>query len=231
MKNRFLKGLVASLALAASGFANAGLITEYDFTNATGTSVAATNTESGFLASLLSLTNAQNTTGAFNSHFYHNFWDTTKNVNKYYSFTLSNLTDNFDIERMTFSLEDTTAGANSWFLSSSLDNFQSTLSSGVIGTLNQGEVVPFDISFNNLVTTNNSIEFRFYMTGQNTSERVGFANHTWGDENHPNEGDLHYGYEELSIYGSVVDVPEPSTLAIFVLSIMGLASRKFKKQA
>ncbi len=28
-----------------------------------------------------------------------------------------------------------------------------------------------------------------------------------------------------------VDVPEPSTLAIFALGLMGLASRRFKKQA
>jgi len=32
-------------------------------------------------------------------------------------------------------------------------------------------------------------------------------------------------------YNNSVDVPEPSTLAIFALGMMGLASRRFKKQA
>ncbi|MDC0602318.1 PEP-CTERM sorting domain-containing protein [Aliiglaciecola sp.] len=36
---------------------------------------------------------------------------------------------------------------------------------------------------------------------------------------------------ELSAENRGVEVPEPSTLAIFALSLMGLASRKFKKQA
>jgi hypothetical protein len=36
--------------------------------------------------------------------------------------------------------------------------------------------------------------------------------------------------DKIAITGQSVDVPEPSTLAIFALGIMGLASRRFKKQ-
>ncbi len=40
-----------------------------------------------------------------------------------------------------------------------------------------------------------------------------------------------YGHGSLTIEKLSVDVPEPSTLAIFALGMIGLASRRFKKQA
>jgi hypothetical protein len=43
----------------------------------------------------------------------------------------------------------------------------------------------------------------------------------------PDEGDVLVTW---AIRGTAVPVPEPSTLAIFALGIMGLASRRFKKQ-
>ncbi len=230
MNIKSVKNAFVGLVLSISGLANAGLITEYDFHNATGTSEGSSNTQSGFLASSLTLTNAQNNVNAFDSHFYHTGWDTTKNINKYYSFNLSNNTDNFSIDRMTFSMEDLSGTASNWFLGSSLDNYQSTLASGIFGSSGNGEVVPFDITLNNLVTSNKNIEFRFYVTASNLGERAGFANHLWGAQNHIHEGILQYGYNELSVYGSVTDVPEPSTIAIFALGLMGLASRRFKKQ-
>jgi len=44
---------------------------------------------------------------------------------------------------------------------------------------------------------------------------------------YPNEGD---DLITWAIRGTAQEVPEPSTLAIFALGIMGLASRRFKKQ-
>ena len=38
-------------------------------------------------------------------------------------------------------------------------------------------------------------------------------------------------YEKVVFRASAIDVPEPSTLAIFALGIMGLAARRFKKKA
>jgi hypothetical protein len=45
---------------------------------------------------------------------------------------------------------------------------------------------------------------------------------------------LGWGYESIagkSLAAGVTDVPEPSTLAIFALSVMGLAARQIKKVA
>lgn len=37
--------------------------------------------------------------------------------------------------------------------------------------------------------------------------------------------------DEIELFGTAVSVPEPSTLAFFALGLMGLASRRFKKQS
>jgi hypothetical protein len=51
-----------------------------------------------------------------------------------------------------------------------------------------------------------------------------------GPEGGPNaEND--FGFYKVNLYRSSVDVPEPSTLAIFALGMIGLASRRFKKQS
>jgi hypothetical protein len=50
----------------------------------------------------------------------------------------------------------------------------------------------------------------------------------------PNDDDrfkAYNGYEGVAVVQSITYVPEPSTLAIFALGIMGLASRRFKKQS
>jgi hypothetical protein len=44
-------------------------------------------------------------------------------------------------------------------------------------------------------------------------------------------GDFGALYNELNNKWLVTDVPEPSTLAIFALGMIGLASRRFKKQS
>ncbi len=46
----------------------------------------------------------------------------------------------------------------------------------------------------------------------------------------PNRSSYQGGHEWLSAW-AVYDVPEPSTLAIFALGMIGLASRRFKKQS
>ena len=89
MKNKFLKALVASFALAVSGFASAGLIVEYDYSTATSSrGLAATYVDLDFTASALVLNNANNTFNSFGNHFYHNGWDNVFNPNKYYSNTI-----------------------------------------------------------------------------------------------------------------------------------------------
>ena len=53
--------------------------------------------------------------------------------------------------------------------------------------------------------------------------QVGFADEAWVIKVSADEGD---GFR---LKGAIIDVPEPSTLAIFALGLMGLASRRFKK--
>jgi hypothetical protein len=42
-------------------------------------------------------------------------------------------------------------------------------------------------------------------------------------------GQQHFGSAVYGAYSNQVEVPEPSTLVIFALGVMGLASRRFKK--
>jgi hypothetical protein len=46
-----------------------------------------------------------------------------------------------------------------------------------------------------------------------------------------NSGPFDIGFDNVSITTETTSVPEPSTLAIFALGIMGLAARKFNKKA
>jgi hypothetical protein len=46
-----------------------------------------------------------------------------------------------------------------------------------------------------------------------------------------NQGPFDIGFDNVSIIAEITDVPEPSTLAIFALGVIGLASRRFKKQS
>ncbi len=43
-------------------------------------------------------------------------------------------------------------------------------------------------------------------------------------------GPAGFGLDSVSLVANTVDVPEPSTIAIFTLSLLGLASRKFKNK-
>ncbi len=44
-----------------------------------------------------------------------------------------------------------------------------------------------------------------------------------------NQGPFDIGFDNVSIIAETTEVPEPSTLAIFALGMIGLASRRFKK--
>ena len=54
---------------------------------------------------------------------------------------------------------------------------------------------------------------------------------TWNNGSGVGDWSNNYiGYVNYEINGVASQVPEPTTLAIFALGIMGLASRRFKKQ-
>lgn len=237
MRNKFLKGLVASLVLAVSGIANAGLIVEYDFDSLAGTANSrnAILVETGYTASPLAYNGT--VSGNFGDHFYTSDWDTTFNDSKYYSLTIS-ASELSNLDRLLFSMETTGNFGNSDFLkiATSADGFSTSLVEGLwttLGTNEQvgdgGPIFNFDFSFDEIVFQT-PLEIRFYVASPYTS---GFANH----DNEPsrfgtdwnNWGSVAGG--DLLIFASAAEVPEPSTLAVFALGVMGLASRRFKKQA
>jgi hypothetical protein len=226
MKFKFFKAACTSVILSISSIANAGLIVEYDYLNATSSSnLVSSFVDSNYTASDL-LANGISGTGGFGNHFYHSGWDSSFNSNKYYNLTVSSLSQ-FQLTSMAFSLENT-SGTSTFWLRSNLDGFVSNISSG---NFISGLVTDFTVDLTSLSSIVTPIEFRFYIASTSTA---GFANHQckpagstlWDAGCGGSDVGL-----DLSISGSKVDVPEPSTLAIFALGMIGLASRRFKKQS
>jgi len=111
-----------------------------------------------------------------------------------------------------FSLGEIIGASSNW---SDTNDFVGT--TDYSGTMNFGDSGIFDLSF----------------------QLAGQTHYGWVNAAENNDGTqsiLGWGYESIagkSIAAGVtsVDVPEPSTLAIFALGLMGLVSRKFKKHS
>ena len=189
MKNRFLKGLIASFALAISGLANAGLI-EIDFADLTqGTQYAS---YAGVNFDLIGGVDSSgnpfvNTNGIHNSN---NSWYPTAQI---LQFSFSTL-----VEEISFSLNNFGSGNGSFWTAFGADD--SVLETG---SFSSGGGI-------------------FSLTSSNVSY-IQFNN------NSPSSS---WNFQVNSFSArEVAEVPEPSTLAVFALGLMGLASRKFKKKA
>lgn len=186
MKNKFLKGLVASFALAISGFANAGLISidfgpessevdgvDFLFNLATPTSIIGDATLELYLQGDFCC-------GDSATEYADIFLDGLS-----LGRVLDEITGN---DRFNFPINDIAQSA-----------FDPILGSA---TITLAEMLPMLADGNIILSIN-------------TSSAVGAVTTTVS-------GTLSF---------ETVDVPEPSTLAVFTLGLMGLASRKFKKQA
>lgn len=213
MNCKFLKVFFAGLVLSVSSLANAGLIVEYDYSPASGTTLNASYTASNYVASGLTLNNAANTANAFGNHFYHNGWDATFNANKYYEATISNA-NLFTFDSLSFALENT-SGTSTYWLRSSLDGFAADLATG---NFSGGLVTNFSSDLSTLGGINAPVSFRWFIASTTTA---GFANHEC-----PGAG---CNFVDVGQDLQFFAVPEPSTLAIFALGLMGLISRRFKK--
>lgn len=208
--------------LVFCGSANALLIAEYDLSSGTGgsagTTKAATTVASGFSASSLTLTNADNNVGGLSSnHFYHNGWDTTLNLAKYYEATISSA-NAFKFSNVLFSLEEMNGSASTYWLRSSLDGFASDIATG---GFSGGLVTTFDVDLSNLGTIAAPISFRWYMTASNLSERAGFANHE--------PGGLGGNLSDIGVDLQFHKVPVPATLVLFGIGLIGLGLGRRKK--
>ncbi|MCJ8295449.1 MAG: PEP-CTERM sorting domain-containing protein [Colwellia sp.] len=102
--------------------------------------------------------------------------------------------------------------------------FQSSADGAATGFAWAGALAPID------ATTN--LRLSWHTSGGYASTPTGI-NHGWrsGEYNYNNPGDnaLLNASSRLVFTTNRIDVPEPSTLAIFALGIIGLASRRFKK--
>lgn len=219
-KNAFI------FACMFAGSANAGLIAEYDFGTATGTTQAATTVGLDFSASDLTLVNTANTATAFGNHFYMNGWDTSINLSKYYETTISSTASAFSLSDITFSLEDLSGLASDWAFRTSLDSFATDISLGSFGGgANAGQVTDFSIDASILGLLTSPITFRWYMTADNLSERAGFASHLPGAAG----GGLPDVGQNLRINGNIASVPESTSLALLGLGLAGIAFSRKKK--
>lgn len=217
MKYNFFKGVIASLALAISGFANAGLIVDQSFDSSNIIGGANFSQGSSSIFDDFSLSNAANleqismwggywTTGVQPSSFDFRIQiRSSTNVSDVIYDTLitaSNVTDtgfnhnnssSADILKFDFDVTGLSLNVGSYFIGVSSQNNPGT-------------------SF-------------YWQRSDNSSFNGGIASFS---SNLPTGSS---GNHTLAISESSAQVPEPSTLAIFALGMIGLASRRFKKQS
>jgi len=221
MKFTSVKLFLSASLLFISSLANAGLIVKYDILTAT----SAPNLVGSFVGANYSasdlVVNGVTDDGGFGNHFYHLGWDDEFNSTKFYNLTLSNLNP-FELSYLEFSLENI-SGSSTYWLRSSLDGFVSDISSGIFS---DGLVTDFSVDLTSLTTIIAPIEFRWYIA---SSTKAGFANHQCkpiGSELFDNGCNL----EDVGVDLAIFDIPEPSIFTIFAIGMIGLVSRKFKKQ-
>ncbi|MDO6444478.1 PEP-CTERM sorting domain-containing protein [Colwellia sp. 1_MG-2023] len=264
MKNKFLKGLMASFGLVISSISNAALIYGSDPINF-GNPLTVFDTETGTTTNLgssvwnlaLAFDSNNSLFGINNTSLYSvdlNNGSTSLIANGAWGGFSESAT--FDLNNNLLTATSTglysvnTSNAATTFLgafvghntydgisvaTTSVDTILGTYSAGTIFGVDSGNIYVIDP--NTLVST-------FLMSGP-ASETIAFdaEGNLYGNDynngyyqldlvnqNHSFLGGSgHFGSAVYGAYSNQVDVPEPSTLTIFALGLMGLASRKIKK--
>jgi len=251
MKGAFLKAAIIGITLTLSSVANAGLIHSYDYNGNADDSVgSADGVVSGATLTTDRFGNA-NSAYLFNGQSYidSTFTNPTTGTFSFWA-SLGNQSDTGD---MLFSI-DGPYGVNLWLydpygMSGAAWNTWDSNSnlfdgSPISSTVRNG-------GFHHYVVVNEQAtnSTKLYIDGG----YVGSADYRFfnGDLFRVGAGKHDLGYawdgviDEVKVYDTAlnntdintlysngsIDVPEPSTLAIFVLSFMGLASRRFNKQS
>ncbi|ASP49500.1 PEP-CTERM sorting domain-containing protein [Cognaticolwellia beringensis] len=237
MKFKFLKTVFVSSILSICCFinvANAGLIKSYDFNGdlsdtigngvdmiANGGSV--TGAEYHFTNNQgLKLTSALSNTSDYAIEMRLRVIDSLISWNKLIDF--SNLVSDNGLYLLNGNFDFYVSGSNPLGGPVNLNEFFTIAfvrSAGVITThFNGVALTPFNDSSNQAVPSANILNF--FEDDTDTGGRESFVGAV----------DFIRIHDDASTFGTApINVPEPSTLAIFALGMIGLASRRFKKQS
>jgi hypothetical protein len=206
MNFKFLNAAIVSLVLSVSGFANAGLITSIDSGATTHDFIF-----SGFTAGPISESGITYSSTHSSSVY---------GYESSYGFSGNGLWNGMDMLGLNtqigaMTIEFDTAVAEVLAFVNYIDTWSGS-----------ARISVFDSSFSLLETS----ALTFSTGGvANSGFDLGFKRNT-NEIKYIQFIDQGIGLNNLRSFAST-DVPEPSTLAIFALGIMGLASRRFKKQS
>ena len=212
MNIKMLKAAVAGLILSVSSFASAGLIIEKSLDT----------TNYGWNANV-------NGTSQQSTDFFMLTQTSSVSSVEWYGFRDAGL--NFSIRFF----DNITAGNNTSFFYEDLV-LATAIGTGIIH--NSYEIFKYSANITELTLLSNK---NYYLAVNSTSASTWVWNfsapsgndlfHRNGDADTWREiSSLGRDSHAFSLHGDAVSVPEPSTLVIFALGIMGLASRRLKKQ-
>lgn len=231
MNIKMLKVAVAGLALSVSGFANAGLITNGDFE---------TGDLTGWTIAGLGNSTCPTAPGDWNVSSTSSTGCTEVSNPISGSYAAYNMLDGANaMEYRLSQIIDIDTGFSAATLDWMHDAIWSTGTSVREFTIDIYDVTGVNLlanlyseSYVGVGSTNgwqsHSIDISSSLSiFQGQSVSLAFATHipaTW-------TGPAGFGLDAISLEVETADVPEPSTLAIFALGMIGLASRRFKRQS
>jgi len=223
MKLQFLKTLILGAALSISAVANAGLINidHYDITNARltdfggwnhtydGSTTPVNNTYYDYANGSGTLNDGTVGTGTQDTHLF------DANVQSLITLHFANTVNISSFNLYSFTGGNLIPGnINDIFITHNATNYN--LASVGFGGSSNGNTNAHE-SFDILNSALTGVQFDSLSFFINTSSLTGYTSN--------------YSISEIEVFGNVVNsVPEPSTLAIFALGIMGLVSRRFAKK-
>lgn len=209
MNIKMLKAAVTGLVLSVSTIANAGLILDFeDLAISSGTfDTAGDRLSSGFI-----FDSASDHTHLGNNSVSGNSGSTFLVLDGYKGSDSLNITQTtggiFSV--LSFDLgEFNPAGG----LATSID---------IIGTFVGGATINTTLTLDGILSVAGSNNFEKFNLGWNNLESISFSASA-------GSGDSYWAIDNIDT--SSTSVPEPSTLAIFALGIMGLVSRRLKNQS
>lgn len=243
MKFKLLKAAITGATLLVTGFANAGLITNLDGLNSLTADYSKANT--GNLSGI-----AGGTRGwSFNGADFGTSSDASKD-SATFKLNVESLTAFTGNNKFQYLFESGGAGngigiyynaANEITFSQRTGTRINTISLDVTSLIGQSFDIVASLSLDDnlmrMFIGENIFSEQALITGSNDWDggnggAFGKDNSSLVSENNTGRAFASGGLSGFAYYhDTVVDVPEPTTLAIFALGIMGLAVRRFKKQS